>query len=96
MRALLFTPLVLVAVLSYAEEPRIYERDGMGRIQYHKPSYVVHDDGRVIETDAIGNRQFHKQQYQIKGDTLQPISATGDVQHHKPSWVIKSAPPTPK
>jgi hypothetical protein len=92
MRALLVTPLVLVAAICHAEEPRIYQRDAMGRIQYHEPSYVVQDNGRVIETDAIGNRKYHKQQYQIKGDTLQPISATGDVQHHKPSWVIKAPP----
>ena len=89
MKPLLIPLFVLFSALCHAQEQRIYERDAMGRIQYHKPSYVVQDNGRVIETDAIGNKQYHKQQYQIKDGNIYQVDSLGNTQYHKPSLTVQ-------
>ncbi len=89
MKILLLPLLVMFAAISHAQEQRVYQRDVTGRIQYHKPSYVVQENGRVIETDAIGNKQYHKQQYVIKEGNVYPTDSLGRIQHHKPSLTVQ-------
>jgi len=72
-----------------AEEKRIYQTDSVGNVQYHKPSYVVRQDGRIIETDSVGNKQYHKQQHQIKDGKVYQTDSVGNIQHHKPGFTHK-------
>ena len=81
--------LALCSVGAQAQEKRIYQTDEYGNIQYHKPSYVVEDDGRVIEVDAYGNRQYHKPQRVVEGDTIYKASASGRIRHDKPSYELQ-------
>jgi len=81
--------LLLIALNVSAEEARIYQQDGAGSTQYHKPSAVIQNDGRIIETDSVGNKLYHKQQYQIKDGKVYQTDSVGNIQYHKPKGVIK-------
>ena len=72
-----------------AEEKRIYQTDSVGNVQYHKPSYVVRQDGRIIETDSVGNKQYHKQQHQIKDGKVYQSDSLGNIQHQKSGFTHK-------
>ena len=76
-------------LIGNAGEPKIYQQDVMGNIQYHKPSYVAQKDGRFIETDPIGNKLYHKQQYKMKDGKIYQTDSLGNIQYHKPQLVIK-------
>ena len=76
-------------LITNAGEPKIYQQDAVGNIQYHKPSYVAQKDGRIIETDTIGNKLYHKQQYIIKDGKIYEADSIGNIQHHKPQLVFK-------
>jgi hypothetical protein len=89
MKLVLFSLLVMFAANSHAQEQRVYQRDVTGRIQYHKPSYVVQENGRVIETDAIGKKQYHKQQYVIKDRSVYPTDSLGRIQYNEPSLTVQ-------
>lgn len=70
-------------------EDTVYQVDSLGRIQYHKPSYAIQDNGLIVEKDSMGRKQYHKQQYQIVGDKIQPVDSLGRPQYHKAAPVIK-------
>lgn len=83
---------ILFAVMSlcaHAGEQRVYQRDSQGNIEYHKPSYVVQDNGRIIQADSLGHKQYHLQQYQTKDGKIYQTDSMGNIQYYKPSYVIK-------
>jgi hypothetical protein len=79
----------LLSLGVHAEDPRIYQTDSFGNIQYNKPSYTIRTDGRIIETDPLGNKQYHKPQYQIKGDKIYQTDTFGNIQYSKPYQKIR-------
>jgi hypothetical protein len=58
---------------------RVYETS-YGRIQYHKPSWIVEKDGRVIQTDGYGNKRYDRRQYKVEGDKVYETDAYGRKQ----------------
>ena len=54
-----FFGLVATASFGQQEGKRVYQKDSMASIQYHKQSWVI-KDGKLCPVDTIGNRQFHK------------------------------------
>jgi len=90
----LFAATTIALILSQqpvaiSAETTVYEVDSLGRIQYHKPSYAIQDNGLVVEKDSMGRKQYHKQQYQIVGDKVQPIDSLGRPQYHKAAPAVK-------
>ena len=81
--------LMLPVTSMSAEEKRIYQTDSVGNVQYHKPSYVVRQDGRIIETDSVGNKRYHKRLHQIKDGKVYQTDSVGNIQHHKPGFTHK-------
>ena len=67
---------------------RIYQTDHYGRVQHHKPSWVVKENGRLVEVSPIGSEQSHKQQYKIDGSRVYPTDYAGRVQYNKPSYEV--------
>lgn len=83
---------ILISVISLcanAAEQRVYQLDRQGNIEYHKPSYMVLDNGRIIQVDPVGNKQYHLQQYQAKDGKMYPVDSMGNIQYNKPNYVIK-------
>lgn len=80
---------MLSIINANARDSRIYQQDGIGNIQYNKPSAAIQKDGRIIQTDSIGNKQYHKQQYIIKDGNIYQTDSIGNIQYHKPYSVIK-------
>ena len=89
MKLMLIGILSLLAVAAHSEERRIHQVAPNGSIIHHKPSYAVQEDGRIIEVAPSGDKQYHKQQYQIKGDKIYPVDSQGNVQYHKPGFVVE-------
>jgi hypothetical protein len=89
MKFLIICFLALFSVVVHAGEQRIYQRDSVGSIMYHKPSYIVQENGRIIEMDKAGNKQYHKQQYQLKDGKIYQVDSIGNIQYHKPGFVVK-------
>lgn len=90
MKRTIFSFLALtVAAHAGAGEQRVYLQDSMGNIQYHKPHYIVREDGRIIESDPVGNAQYHKQQYQVIDGKVYPVDSVGNSQYHKPRLLVK-------
>jgi len=48
-----------VEVVAQQGGKRVYQRDTIGNIQYHKQSWVI-KDGKLCPTDTLGNIQHHK------------------------------------
>ena len=90
MRIMHCCAILLAATNVHANETRVYERDPIGNIQYHKPSYLIQKDGKIIETNALGEKQHHKQQYQIKNGEIYQTDSIGNIQHHKPMFKIET------
>jgi hypothetical protein len=61
---------------------RVYETS-YGRIQHHKPSWIVGKDGRVVQTDGYGNKRYDKPQYQVKDGKVYETDAYGNVRQQK-------------
>lgn len=89
MKLVLIGSLSLLTVVAHAEERRVHQLNPDGSIIHHKPSYAVEEDGRIIEVAPSGDKQYHKQQYQIKGDKIYPVDSYGNIEHHKPGFVVK-------
>lgn len=47
------------AVVAQQDGKRVYQKDAIGNIQYHKQSWVI-KDGKLCPTDTLGNIQHHK------------------------------------
>ncbi len=89
MKRVIFTFITLLPVATHAADQRVYQQDSTGNIQYHKPHYIVRENGRILESDPIGNVQYHKQQYQMKDEKIYPVDSTGNIQYHKPRLLVK-------
>jgi hypothetical protein len=89
MKCTVFSFLTLLTVAAHAAEQRVYQQDSMGNIQYHKPHYIVRENGRILESDPIGNVQYHKQQYQMKDGKIYPVDSISNIQYHKPRLLVK-------
>jgi uncharacterized protein YycO len=89
MKHAIFSLLSLLTVVAHAGEQQVYQQDSLGNIQYHKPHYVIRENGRIIESDPVGNMQYHKQQYQMKDGQIFPVDSTGNIQYHKPRLLVK-------
>lgn len=48
-----------LAGMAQQEGKRVYQRDAIGNIQYHKQSWVI-KDGKLCPTDTLGSIQHHK------------------------------------
>lgn len=48
-----------LAAMAQQEGKRVYQRDAIGNIQYHKQSWVI-KGGKLCPTDTLGNIQHHK------------------------------------
>ena len=65
----------------------VYETNSYGRIQHHKPSWILEKDGRVVQVDPFG-KTLHKQQYKVEGGKVYETDAYGRVQQQK--FIIKN------
>lgn len=91
MRILVVICLALSSHGVAAEELRIYQRDAYGNTLYHKPSYLVQNDGRIIELDPYGNKMYHKPQFRIEGRQIVPTDAIGNRTYNGSSGGIFSS-----
>ena len=51
--------LIAFSALAQQEGKRVYQKDSIGNIQYHKQSWII-VKGQMCPVDTIGSRQHHK------------------------------------
>lgn len=53
--------LLFVAANAFAQQEgkRVYQKDSIGNIQYHKQSWVI-AKGQMCPVDTVGSRLYHK------------------------------------
>lgn len=51
--------LIAFSAIAQQEGKRVYQKDSIGNIQYHKQSWVI-VKGQMCPVDTVGSRQHHK------------------------------------
>jgi hypothetical protein len=51
--------LIAFSAIAQQEERRVYQKDSIGNIQYHKQSWII-VKGQMCPVDIVGSRQHHK------------------------------------
>ena len=60
MKHLLATLLLIsISAIAQQEGKRVYQKDSIGNIQYHKQSWII-VKGQMCPVDTVGSRLYHK------------------------------------
>ena len=51
--------LIAFSAIAQQEGKRVYQKDSIGNIQYHKQSWVI-VKGQMCPVDTVGSRLYHK------------------------------------
>lgn len=51
--------LIVFSAIAQQEGKRVYQKDLLGNIQYHKQSWII-VKGQMCPVDTFGTRQYHK------------------------------------
>jgi len=51
--------LIAFSAIAQQEGKRVYQKDSIGNIQYHKQSWII-VKGQMCPVDTVGSRQHHK------------------------------------
>ena len=51
--------LIAFSAIAQQEGKRVYQKDSIGNIQYHKQSWII-VKGQMCPVDTFGSRQHHK------------------------------------
>ena len=51
--------LIAFSAIAQQEGKRVYQKDSIGNIQYHKQSWII-VKGQMCSVDTVGSRLYHK------------------------------------
>ena len=73
--------LLFVAANAFAQQEgkRVYQKDSIGNIQYHKQSWVI-AKGQMCPVDTVGSRLYHKPCLDIGSRRNRPSTKESRIQ----------------